>query len=512
MFSKNNFIIYFLVVLSFQLAFSVEVFAQEEAAKKTDERKPNGRRIRRNLNMVIGVEHDEEFLIPLKDIRIQGRTDFFDITRIGTTDFFRFLPKKAGSGVSTINDAKTGQTLVEIHFDIRDDSVEKKMREIQALLGDIEGLEYKIVNDKILLDGYVLLPRDLIRIANVVTQFGDSAKSLATLSPLSRKKIAEYITKDVNNPSVQITAIGDFLKLEGEVNSVAEKTRIKDIVSLYMPDLVIEQGMDLPHLKIVGRKGQGAIENFIIDLITVRKDEDKVEPPPKMIQVVTHFVEYNDSFSKGFDFNFSPSLTAIGSSASRGPTSTLAETTQIINNLLPKLKWGKFHGFARVLDTASILVQDGALGSISRNLKLNIGFKDGANGAKEAIIADASVNMSVVPKAKAERSGLIELKDLKVSVQDGNENGNNNTSVNTIITVRSGFSAAFGGTIKKQSSNTFGGAPSSNDKEKEALVTFKQGKTYSRKGSQFVVFVTPTIKSSASAGVDQVKKKFRLRD
>ncbi len=81
-------------------------------------------------------------------------------------------------------------------------------------------------------------------------------------------------------------------------------------------------------------------------------------------------------------------------------------------------------------------------------------------------------------------------------------------TVKTQISVRDRQSAAFGGLIKKQTSNSFGGSPDN----KDAIITLKQGKNYARKDSQFVVFVTPIIKSSASAGVDQVKKKFRLRE
>ena len=513
--------------LFFVLLFGIELFAQDTktndkttaAATSTNEvtadeasnEKPNGRRIRRHVDLIMGVEKDEELLIPNRETTLKGRTDFFDIKRIKNTDFFRITPKKVGNGIATIHDKKTGQILVELRFDIRDDTIEKTMREIQSLLGDIEGIEFKIVNNKILIDGYAILPRDLIRIAQVVNTFGkDSVRSLVTLSPIARKKIAEYIARDVNNPEVSITAVGDYLKLEGQVNSKEEKDRITAIVELYMPDLVIDVAPDTENIKILGRKGTGnySINSLVINLISIKKDEDKVEPPPKMIQVVAHFVEFSDGYSKGFDFNFTPSLSAIGNTANRGPTSTLGESAQILNNLLPKLRWAKYHGFAKVLDTASILIQDGLSGSITRQVKLAVGYHDGENGAKIPTSQDAGVSLSLVPRIKSERSGLVQLEQLKVEVSDSNENSNNKTTVNTQISVRDRQSAAFGGLIKKQNSNSFGGTPGNQD----AIITLRQGKNYARKNSQFVVFITPIIKSSASAGVDQVKKKFRLRE
>ena len=77
-----------------------------------DDEVPNSKRIRRQINLIIGVEHDEEFLIPDKDVTIGGRTEFFDIRRIKDTDYFRIFPKRAGSGITTLKDKKTGQILV----------------------------------------------------------------------------------------------------------------------------------------------------------------------------------------------------------------------------------------------------------------------------------------------------------------------------------------------------------------------------------------------------------------
>jgi pilus assembly protein CpaC len=469
--------------------------------------KPNGRRIRRQLNLIAGVEHDEEFLIPEKETTFKGMgaTENLDIKRIKGTDFFRITPKKAATGIITIHDKKTGQILIELRYDIRSGNLEKQLRELQSLLGDIEGLEYKIVNDKILLDGYVLLPRELIRIANVVKQFPD-AKSLATLSPIARKKIAEYIAKDVNNPEVSITAVGDYLKLEGVVNSKEEKDRIIRIVSLYMPDLVIEQGADLEHLKIVGRKAGGKVEDLIVDLITIKKDEEKVEPPPKMIQVVVHFVQFIESYGKNFNFVFAPSLSAINN-ASRAPSSTINDTANLISNLLPKLQWAKKHNYARVLDTASLLTQDKKFANYTNVISI-AGSLPGPNGSVQPNNTNATVSVALTPSIKSERSGLVELDKLNVSVADVDSGKTTTNTISTTISVRDRQSAAFAGIIKKKGANEFGGDPGVAD----AIVTFRAAKKYDKSSSNFVVFITPIIKSSASAGVDQVKKKFRLRE
>lgn len=474
--------------------------------------KPNGRRIRRQLNMIYGVEHDEEFLIPMREIAIRGAgaTESFDIRRIKGTDTFRFLPKKPGSGIATINDLKTGQILVEIRYDIRDVTLEKQLRELQAMLGDIEGVEFKIVNGKILLDGYVFLSRDLIRISNVIRQF-DGVKSIVTLSPIARKKIAEYIARDVNNPEVSITAVGDYIKLEGVVNNEDEHKRIKTIVGLYMPDLVTDVDTTSDAIKIVGRKAGNNIENYIIDLIVTKKDEEKTEPPPKMIQVVVHFVQFIEKYEKKFLFVFAPSFDAGTTSAG-----SVNDTYNLISRLAPKLQWAKSHGYARVLDTASILTQDKRRGEYRNTISIasTVPTAQPAAGAGAAPAAQQAQNLSAVvsinvtPTIKSERSGLIEMNPLNVNVDDTDSKKVTSNSVNTTISVRDRQSAAFAGIIKKKAVNDFGGDPG----VAGAIVSFQSKKAYEKASSNFVVFVTPIIKSSASAGVDQVKKKFRLRE
>ena len=95
-------------------------------------------------------------------------------------------------------------------------------------------------------------------------------------------------------------------------------------------------------------------------------------------------------------------------------------------------------------------------------------------------------------------------------LNDPNDSGVARTTVDTTISVRDRQSAAFAGTIKKKKDSSFGdpkGAGSGG-----AIFTMNQSKAYSKNTSNFVVFITPIIKASASSGVDQVKKKFRLKE
>lgn len=479
---------------------------------------PNRKRIKRHLNLIAGIKHDEEILIPEIPLNFKGEITLVDIQRIKGTDVFRILPQKVGNGIVTIHNKKTGQILIELRIDVRDQTVEKSLREVKALLADIEGVEYKIVNGKILLDGYVLLPKDLKRIGSVMGQFaegGVNITSLVTLSPIARQKIVEYISRDINNPEISVTPIGDYIRLEGFVNSQAEKNRVTDVVSLYLPDIVRPKGEEnLKNLEINGRRAATGVDGYIINNIQIREDKDKVEPPPKMIQVVIHVVEYSERYLKEFSFLFQPSLVGLGNASGqqRSPTS-IGEIASIVDSLLPKLNWARNHGYIRLLDTASILTQNGNNAVLTRNITINNGSSaaPAAPGQPAAAPAQAITNyeltLSTTPTIKSERSGLIELQSLNVVSKGGGTSLSPTTTVNTTISVRDRQSAALAGIISKKTSNDFGGPTGAG-----AYITLNHAKKYEKGTSNFVLFVTPIIKSSASSGVEQVKKKFRMKE
>src|SRR5690606_31529935 len=96
----------------------------------------------------------------------------------------------------------------------------------------------------------------------------------------------------------------------------------------------------------------------------------------------------------------------------------------------------------------------------------------------------------------------------------GTANGMPVVSANTIqtaVSVRSTQSAAIGGLVTNNSNTGYNKLPT-NQPDSSPLISLYTSKQFQRKQSQFVVFVTPVIKNSASAGSEKIKAKFRLRD
>ena len=100
---------------------------------------------------------------------------------------------------------------------------------------------------------------------------------------------------------------------------------------------------------------------------------------------------------------------------------------------------------------------------------------------------------------------------LKVSNLVGSAGGNpitSNRSINTSIHVQNGLSAVIGGIISNKTFSDYNREPP--NAVKNPVFSFLSAKKFHRSQSQFIVFVTPIIKSSASSGVKRIKKKFKL--
>jgi pilus assembly protein CpaC len=85
-----------------------------------------------------------------------------------------------------------------------------------------------------------------------------------------------------------------------------------------------------------------------------------------------------------------------------------------------------------------------------------------------------------------------------------------NSQMQTVLIVRSGQSAAVGGLISNQTSTDYNKLP--RGASDNPIISLYASKSFQRNQSQFVLFVTPIIKSNASAGSEKIKKKMRLRD
>lgn len=462
------------------------------------------------VNLTLGIEEDKK--LPPLPANVEFKGNF---RRIVTASYskdintIRFIPKEAGFGTLTIHDKRNGKIVAEYRINVKKSKLDKVVHEMRALLGDIEGISIKIVNDKVVVDGQILLPKDLARIFNVVKQFGEQASSLVTLSPLAQKKIAEFIARDINNPEIEVRAVNDKIILQGYANNEEEKVRAEIIAKTYLPDIVIDAAEDGGPIK-----KRRPLNDGVINLLEVKAAP--VAPPKKMIQLVVHYVELNKDYSKAFKFQFTPELgdnsQMTFQTGGDSPGGIISSITGTVSNLLPKLNWAKQHGHARVLESTSLIVEEGKRGEIKQvtDQPYTVLGKDGTQGTA---FASVGIVTGITPILSGEKSSSVNMEmSFEISSLLGNTPAGapivSKNQMSSTVTVRDRQSAAVGGLIRNATSTGYN-RPAG---QKNPIISLYASKDFVKQQSQFVVFVTPIVKTSASSGSEQIKKKFRLRD
>jgi pilus assembly protein CpaC len=459
------------------------------------------------LNLSIGVYQDKRVDFLPEHIELGGT--FRQVSRVQwnrKTRTLRFIGRHVGVKTLVIKDPKTGKVLAEYTLDVRKTDLKKVAREIQTLLEGIEGITVKVFNNKVVVDGQILLPSDMKRIHSVVKQYGNEATSLVTLSPIAQNKIAQFIERKIANPEIRVNAVNGKFLLEGFANSRDEKDRAEIIAKMYVPDVIVDEAV--ADKKVLERK-----VDTVINLIAVRAPPEG--EPPKIIQMVVHYVELEKDYTKSFRFQWLPDI-GDGSSlqfttGGRSPSGLAATITGTVSNLLPKLNWAKQHGFARVLQSSSVTVEAGKQGVINSTTRLPYQVVN-AQGQPSTNFEEAGIRSSITPELVGARSDSVKLA-LNFTVKSLLSYSDQgplvaSREIQTTLHVRSGQSAAVGGLITNDSGTNYNKLPAG--ASTNPLISLYASKDFRRNQSQFVVFVTPIIKSSASAGSDKIKRKFRL--
>lgn len=455
-----------------------------------------------------GISEEETLSALPPDAEFQG--DFRSVVGVGVAREYnklQFIPKAAGLGTLSIHDRK-GNKIFEYRIEVRKSALTKIVREVRALLADVEGITIKIVNNRVVIDGKVLFAKELSRIFNVMKQYGGQVTSMVEMNPLAEKKIAEMIEREINNPEIQVQLLNGKYVLKGAVDSQGERDRAEIIAKTFVPPPVINEA-----------EAQGAVlkrkEKLVINLLSIK--QRPVEPPTsKTIQIAIHYVELSKDYARSSRFQWVPALedqTEI--QFKRDPTTAGGLTTTltgIISNLLPKLNWAKNHSYARILETTSTLVQEGETSTVSKMQDIPFTTTT-AQGAINTNFKPVGISMTVKPKISNPRSDLISLDiDFTVGAITGQINSNaisTTNKVQTKVDVRSGYSAAIAGLIKNDSNTNYNRAPPNLN---NALISLYASKEFQRGQSQFVVFVTPVIKATASQGAEAIKEKFKLAE
>ena len=115
-----------------------------------------------------------------------------------------FTPTRVGSAVMVIRNEKN-EILTRLSISIQRDNLHKIAAELRDLLVSVDGIEIKIYNKKVIIDGQVMLPLEMDRINKVVADYDPRlVRSFVTYNPAAQKKIAELIETEIGYPELSV--------------------------------------------------------------------------------------------------------------------------------------------------------------------------------------------------------------------------------------------------------------------------------------------------------------------
>ncbi len=413
------------------------------------------------------------------------------------------IPKSVGSTLLIIYDHK-GKERDTIELTVYPSDPEKLLSQVRQLLIDVEGIEIKRMDDKIIIDGELIIPSDKERIQKVKGN-AKNIIDLTRLNPDTNTIIAKKIEKEIGMDEVSVRALKGRIILEGEVYSQQSFAKAEKIAKLY--------------------------SDRVLNVLEIRQ---LPEPPNRKptIQVTAHFVEMAKNYAKHINFRWNP-IPGIGTSLNytinplSGSNNFTGALTASATDILPKLNYYRALGVARVLENPSVSVTSGDEAIIKSGTR--IGFPTvQQNGVVSLDFQDVGAELTIRPFA---RGSEIDLDiDVQVSSLGSPEvTGGvaiSSSSVHTSQFVRSGESVVIGGLVRysnrkaidKPNSQTQSDSsvPTSTFEAVEdpfplgSLFTLFSGNDEAKNKSQFLIFITPKILQFAKDANREIKDQFNL--
>lgn len=169
-------------------------------------------------NLALGVGTQKVLTLPGIQRVAVGDPSVADVKTIGNN---QLLIIGSSEGKTTLLVWKTGGQRVSYLVSVRKQDPNEIISEIKKLLGEIEGVNVRMVGDRIYLDGQAYTQADADRIEQVVGLYSN-VKSFVKIAPNAKKLVAQNLNaafQKAGLKNVQANVVGSTIFLEGSVES-----------------------------------------------------------------------------------------------------------------------------------------------------------------------------------------------------------------------------------------------------------------------------------------------------
>jgi len=366
----------------------------------------------------------------------------------------------------------------------------KVMKNVQVLLDDIEGLSFKIVNDRVYIQGEVSLDEEIRRVQELDTK-EPLVESMVTLSPVSQRLLAALIQKEISAPGVNVRLVGRKIMLEGVVHSGAASERAQAIAEAYYPE--------------------------VVNVLEVR-DVERVPGQADTIVLIVHFVELTKSLTDEWGIQWTPlagtgvNFELTSENDGSGWSDITGTATANITSLLPRLDQARSTGYARVLENPTVSVKSGEKAHIFSGSKVPFVFLD--NGQKTVEYLDVGITLDVTPYSAGtdvDMQVAVKVSSLGEVAPSGYQSIDQ-SEISTSQFAREGESIVIGGLERLSDRVNYNKLPSGVALAAEGLFTLYRSRDYKKSKSQFLVFVTPQIHKTSSTANKEIQDTFNLSE
>ncbi len=405
-------------------------------------------------------------------------------------------PLDAGETALLVFDSN-GRQRDSVQITVTSADLDQFVRDLKFLFRDIEGLAFRRVGRKVIVEGEVYLKNDLDRIREVL-RGNDFVVDLVTLSQDTQRILARRIKDEINVAGVEVTTTKDRIVLKGEVISEEESARLEKLASIYVDKANIVNALS------INPKKQGA-------------------KAAKLIQVSAYFVELNKSFLRNFNFSWTP----VANVTLGFLNSTNAQYGLIFSEFLPKLDLAKALGVARVFENPTLTVKSGEAANIfsGGNLSLPVRSEGGGFTAKDV---RTGVTLNVTPTVDDK-----DFIDIKIGIEVskiGNtpvDSGvfTTESRINTAHYVRSGETVAIGGVLRSSFSDVKDAPPNRpfsfqplGSQGTEITSSFGnifqiyKSRATNTDRTMVIIFITPEVLVSVRDASKQLKEQMNLQN
>ena len=169
-------------------------------------------------NIALGVGTQKVIPVPNISKIAVGDPQVADVKSIGSN---QVLIVGSGEGKTTLLIWKTSGQRLSYMVSVRKQDPNEVITEIKKLLGEIEGVQVRMVGDRIYLDGQAYTSQDAERIEQVVGLY-PNVKSFVKVAPNAKKLVAQNLTaafQKAGLKNVAANVVGSTIFLEGSVES-----------------------------------------------------------------------------------------------------------------------------------------------------------------------------------------------------------------------------------------------------------------------------------------------------